>query len=447
MWARAVKVYYPGGGPETESLQMRFTTLVDWLRWQETLHPNAIALGLERVQTVYQRVGERAPAPQVITVAGTNGKGSSVAMLETIFIAAGYRVGAYTSPHLLRYNERIRIGGEAVTDTLLCEVFERIDQARGALSLTYFEFATLAALVLFADARLDVAVLEVGMGGRLDAVNIIDADVALITPIDIDHGAWLGDNREAIGREKAGILRAGRPAVCSDSAPPVSLLEHGAELASPLYCLDRDFSAIPTATGWDWISEERRRTTLPLPALRGRHQLDNAAGVIMVLALLARRLPVGQSELRQGLLSVQLPGRFQVLAGEVTRILDVAHNPHGARALARQLSAYPCSGRTRAVVGMLADKDFRGVFAALFAQVDEWHLAGLAVPRGATAAQLADALVGVCADHTGQSRAAACCYPDVTAACAGARARAQTGDRLLIFGSFHTVAAALQEGL
>lgn len=440
-------MYPPGAGSETDSFPMRFTTLADWLRWQETLHPNAIALGLERVQAVYQRVGERAPASRVITVAGTNGKGSSVAMLEAILIAAGYRVGVYTSPHLLRYNERIRIAGEAVTDTRLCEVFERIDQARGVLSLTYFEFATLAALVLFADARLDVAVLEVGMGGRLDAVNIIDADVALITPIDIDHGAWLGDSREAIAREKAGILRAGHPAVCSDPAPPVSLLEQAAEQASPLYCLDRDFSVIPTATGWDWVSAARRRATLPLPALRGRHQLDNAAGVMMVLALLAGCLPVGQAEVRQGLLSVQLPGRFQVLAGEVTRILDVAHNPHGARALARQLSSYPCPGRTRAVVGMLADKDCRGIFAALLAQVDEWHLAGLAVPRGATAPQLADALAGVCADHIGQGRAAVYCYPDVAAACVGAGAQAQTGDRLLIFGSFHTVAAALQEGL
>lgn len=434
--------------------RMRFTTLADWLRWQETLHPNAIALGLDRVQAVYQRLGGRSPAPIVITVAGTNGKGSSVALLAAILGAAGYRVGVYTSPHLHRYNERIRMAGEEATDGALCAAFERIDQARGDISLTYFEFGTLAALTLFADARLDVAVLEVGMGGRLDAVNIVDPDIALITPVDIDHADWLGDTRELIGREKAGILRAGRPAVCTDPAPPSNVIAHAAALASPLYCLGADFRPVPRAGGWDWVGPQGRRTSLPLPALRGQHQLDNAAGVVMVLSLLAERLPVGQTQLRQGLLGVQLPGRFQVLGGDVTRILDVTHNPHGARALAHQLHAHGCPGYTRAVVGMLADKDCAGVFTALREQVDEWHLASLGVPRGAAAQALADVLHGVLAARAhgegasggaGQEAPAVFCYPDVASACAGAQARAHRGDRLVIFGSFHTVALAAPE--
>ncbi len=415
---------------------MRFPTLQAWLDWQETLHPSAIDLGLERPGRVLKALGLQSQQHMVISVVGTNGKGSSVAMLESILLAAGYRVGCYTSPHLLRYNERIRIQGEEVSDEALCESFERIDRARGDVSLTYFEFGTLAAFDIFSRAALDVAVLEVGLGGRLDAVNLLDADVALVTAIDVDHAAWLGDDRDVIAREKAGILRAGMPAVCSDPHPPRSLLDYADSLGVPLAVIDRDFRYEATSEGWAWFSEDQHRMPLPLPALRGRFQLQNAAGVLMVLHLLSGRLPVSMQHLRQGLLSVSLAGRFQVFPGEVPMIIDVAHNPQSAMALKDNLEQIPVSGQTRAVVAMLADKDLAHVVSALEPVVEQWYVAGLDVYRGCDAPSLAKVVEEVC---TITPRV----FTTLDEALEQAQRDAVKGDRIVVFGSFYTVAGAM----
>lgn len=412
---------------------MRFNTLDEWLAWQETLHPSAIDLGLERIRPVLLRLGLQQPPCAVVTVGGTNGKGSSVAMLDAILRAAGYRVGAYTSPHLLRYNERICIDGVAVDDVTLCAAFERIDHARQDTSLTYFEFGTLAAFSIFSAAPLDVVILEVGMGGRLDAVNLWDADVALVTAIGIDHTAWLGDTREEIAFEKAGIFRAGRPAVCGDPDPPHTLLQHADKIGAPLYRFGRDFGYNVDGMAWSWWSVTQRRHALPHPALRGPFQLQNAAGVLMVLELLAQSLPVNQGDIRQGLSAVQLAGRFQMLPGMPLRILDVAHNPHGAQVLAQSLRAQPCAGQTHAVMSMLADKDIDGVISVMCDVIDVWHVAGLDVPRGVSGAQLAGRLqaAGITSVHV---------HANVTAAYQQAGSHAQPIDRVVVFGSFYTVA-------
>lgn len=418
---------------------MRFHTLADWLAWQETLHPKAIDLGLERVREVAQRLELLAPRHSVITVAGTNGKGSSVALLEAILDQAGHRVGAYTSPHLWRYNERIRIDREPVADEVIVDAFARIDAARGDVSLSYFEFGTLAALDIFARAGLDVAVLEVGLGGRLDAVNILDADCALVTGIGIDHVEWLGTDREAIGREKAGIFRAGRPAICSDPTPPDSLRETARVVGAEWYGLGEQYGFRPAADRWSWWGPDSGIDDLPLPALQGPYQLNNAAGVLMALRTLGDRLPVTLAALHAGLREARVAGRFTVLPGPVERIFDVAHNPHAAVALAYALAARPCRGRTLAVCAMLADKDAAGVAAALAAQVDAWHLAGLGGERGQSAATLAQRM--------GLSPAQCVLHADPADAYAAACAAARDGDRVVVFGSFHTIAELLPEGL
>lgn len=423
---------------ETSAAAPRFSTLEQWLFWQEGLHPSKIDLGLDRVRAVWKRVHADAPPFIVITVGGTNGKGSSVAMLENILAAAGYRVGAYTSPHLLRYNERVRVAGEAVSDEELCTAFARVDDARGETSLTYFEFGTLAALDIFYRSNLDAAVLEVGMGGRLDAVNIMDADAALVTTVDIDHAAWLGPDRETIGKEKAGIFRSGRPAVYGDDDPPRSVVEYARQIGAEFHLYGRDFRAVPDRDGWTWESAARQRHALPSPRLRGAYQRKNAAAALMVLESLAARLPVSQHAVRQGLATVELPGRFQILDGRGLRVCDVAHNPQAARSLASALRAVPCGGRTHAVVGMLADKDQNAVMSVMSHVIDVWHVAGLSVERGTEAAQLAD-VVRVAADgkpvHV---------HPDVESALMAAHAMAAEGERIVVFGSFYTVAAALR---
>ncbi len=423
-------------GTTFPSFTMRFSTLDEWLGWQESLHPLGIDLGLQRAGEVLQAIGLGSPDHTIVTVAGTNGKGSSVAMLESILLAAGYRVGCYTSPHLLHYNERVRLGGEPVADEVLCQSFERIDQARGEISLTYFEFGTLAAFDIFDRAELDVAVLEVGLGGRLDAVNLLDADVALITAIDIDHAAWLGSDRDTIAIEKGGIMRAGHPAVCSDPQPPQSLLELAAQLRTPLSLLGRDYRYEDTPEGWQWECDALRRGSLPLPALHGRAQLQNAAGVLMVLQLLAERLPVSPQHLKQGLISVSLPGRFQVIPGEPLVILDVAHNPQSAEILAANLHAMSHAGRTHAVVAMLADKDLPSTLQHLKGIVDEWYTAPLNVPRGVEAGVMYQAVSAV-------AGAGVSSCSSVAGALAAARQQAQPGDRIVIFGSFYTVAEAM----
>ena len=417
---------------------MRFQTLDEWLSWQEGLHPSEIDLGLERICEVLQRLGQEQISCPVITVSGTNGKGSSVAMLEAIYLAAGYRVGAYTSPHLLSYNERIRIAGETVADAVLCEAFERIDQARDEISLTYFEFGTLAAIDIFARSNLDVVILEVGLGGRLDAVNVLDADVALITPVDLDHADWLGNDREMIGREKAGIMRAGRPVVCGDSNPPASLQHVADELGAQLYQAGRDFSFVDQAGQWRWQSGERRRDALPEPALRGAFQKANAAAVLMVTELLAERLPLSQSHIREGLANVSVAGRFQVLPGEIPLILDVAHNPQAAQALAANLRAWPMPGRVYAVTAVMADKDIEAIFAPLAGVIDYWCLTSVPVSRAAGGERLSEALLQAVPGAEYELCA------NVAEALQTLLRRVQPHDRIVVFGSFYTVAAALQ---
>jgi dihydrofolate synthase/folylpolyglutamate synthase len=418
---------------------MRFQSLAEWLAWQETLHPKAIDLGLDRVRAVAQRMDLLAPQHAVITVAGTNGKGSSVALLETILSRAGHRVGAYTSPHLWRYNERIRLDRCPTEDRAIVEAFARIDAARGDVSLSYFEFGTLAALDIFARAGLDAAVLEVGLGGRLDAVNILDADCALVTGIGIDHTEWLGTDREGIGREKAGIFRAGRPAICSDPQPPNSLRETACALGADWYALGEQYGYSTTDECWAWWGPDSAIADLPLPALQGPYQLNNAAGALMALHSLGMRLPVTVQAIHAGLREVRVAGRFTVLAGTVERIFDVAHNPHAAAALAAALAERPCRGRTLAVCAMLGDKDAAGVAAAMAPHVDTWHLGGLGGERGQTAEALA-ARMGLA--HTSRTL-----HADPRAAYAAACADAREGDRVVVFGSFHTIAELLPQGL
>jgi len=424
----------------------RYTALCDWLAWQEGLHVREIDLGLERCQSVKKRMGLAPPAYRVISVGGTNGKGSSVAFLDAILHAAGYRVATYTSPHLLCYNERIRIQGEPVSDQQLCAAFERVDTARGATSLTYFEFGTLAALSLCEDANLDIAVLEVGLGGRLDAVNVVDADVALITAIGIDHVEWLGHERPAIAFEKAGIFRPGREAVCSDPEVPESLIDHAGRLGTRLSLLGRDYRYSVGDGSWSWASSDSAYLDLPVPGLTGDYQYQNAAGVLRAIeVLLGPDRPVPEAALREGLAAARLPGRFQiVMAGGLEYVLDVAHNPQAAEVLARTLrqhrsmSRRPAPAETHAVFGMLRDKDRQGFLARIQGLVDHWHVTGLPGSRGTAASLLARevAALGGCGSIT--------CYDGAEAALRGVQARARRGDRVLVTGSFLTVAGVLR---
>jgi dihydrofolate synthase/folylpolyglutamate synthase len=417
---------------------MRFATLTEWLRWQESLHPSEIDLGLDRVQVVLQRMQLNKPAFTLVTVAGTNGKGSCVAMLDAIYRAAGYKTGTYISPHIKRYNERIAINGELVSDEALCEVFEFIDQCRGDTSLTYFEFGTLAAIALLQQAQVDIAIMEVGLGGRLDAVNVLDADVALIASIGLDHQAWLGEDRESIALEKAGIARAQRPTVCGDPLPPQNLLDYLKQLDSPLYLINRDFLFEKESdVTWCWRSQRQQRYGLPMPALRGDIQLYNASSALMVTELLAENFPVSNAHVRTGLLTATQPGRFQVIPGEVTMIVDVAHNPQAALALAATLKQMPCTGKTHAVFGVLKDKDVAGIVCALRDVVDSWHLAELEVERALATKEIQAVLqrIGIAEPVT--------CHTSVKLAKDSAIASANKEDRVLVFGSFYVVSEVL----
>jgi dihydrofolate synthase/folylpolyglutamate synthase len=407
-----------------------------WLARLEQLHPSAIELGLDRVRRVRDAMG-LAPDFPLIVVGGTNGKGSTCACLEATLAATGYKTGLYTSPHLLRYNERVRIAGADASDADLVAAFERIEAARGDTSLTYFEFGTLGAMAQFIDAGVDVAILEVGLGGRLDAVNVFDADAAIVTSVDLDHMDYLGDTREQIGFEKAGIYRAGRPAICADPAPPVSLLAYARDIGADLRCVNRDFSAQRDDDHWTYRGSDVTWPALPLPAMAGAYQLRNAAGALAVLEALRARLPVSAAAIREGLAAARVAGRFQRIARAPEVIVDVAHNPEAARALAAALREQPAAGRTLAVVGMLADKDAAGVFAALSGEIDAWWTCTPGSPR----AQDAAALAAVLRDHAGAAPVSV--QPDVNAALAEARGAAREGDRILVFGSFYTVAAVL----
>jgi dihydrofolate synthase/folylpolyglutamate synthase len=412
------------------------TTLGAWLARLEQLHPSSIELGLDRVRRVRDALGLE-PIFPVIIVGGTNGKGSTCAYLEAILLAGGYKTGLYTSPHLLRYNERVRIAGHETTDAELVRAFERVDAARGEVSLTYFEFGTLGAMVQFIDAAIDVAIIEVGLGGRLDAVNVFASDVAIVTSVDLDHMDYLGDTREKIGFEKAGIYRAGCPAICADPDPPRSLVKYARDISADLRIVNRDFSARQSGGQWTYRGIEMTWPALPRPAMAGAFQLRNAAGALAVLEALNSRLPVSEAAIRKGLASAHLPGRFQRIARAPEVVLDVAHNPEAARALAATLHAQPTPGRTIAVVGMLADKDAASVFAALSGEIDAWWVCRPSSPRAKDATELAAILRPLAVNVPVEVEA------DVVSALAKARSTAHEGDRIIVFGSFYTVAAVL----
>jgi len=428
---------------------MHFDTLDAWLTWQEQLNPAEIELGLERVLQVLQRMELLTPNFAVITIAGTNGKGSSAAMLQSIYDAAGYRVGTYTSPHLHCYNERITLNDVMSDDATLCEAFEQIEQARTAdgddIPLTYFEFGTLAAIVIFAQANVDIAILEVGLGGRLDAVNALEPDVALVTMVDIDHQSWLGDDRETIAREKAGIYRAGRPAICAEPSPAHSLVAYATEIGALFYSLNHQFSyalnEVADGGTWHWHSEQQSYDALPLPGLTGAFQLQNAAGVLMVITLLQPRFPVALAAIETGLKQVQIAGRLQRVVHDkfagIECLLDVAHNRSSAQVLSDTLAAQPCVGKTHGVVAMLADKDINAVVAAMRPVVDNWYVASLEAalcPRGAAAGDITAVLP--------MEGAKSQSFANVAAAMAAALQNATEGDRVVVFGSFYTVAEA-----
>jgi len=419
-------------------------SFADWLAHLEALHPQGAAgieLGLSRVLAVKAALAQTQTAA-VITVAGTNGKGSTCAMLESILGAAGYRVGLYTSPHLLAYNERVRIGGAAVDEALLCTAFARVEAARqaaGEVRLSYFEFGTLAAWECCAQERVDVIILEVGLGGRLDAVNCYDADCAVVTSIDLDHIDYLGSTREAIGFEKAGVFRPGRPAICGDSAPPQSLVDHAAAIGAHLQVLGRDFGYLRQEGQWQYWGRAGKRSGMAYPALHGVHQLHNASAALAALEAMGERLPVAMQDIRRGLSEVELPGRFQVLPGRPTVVLDVAHNPQAARALADNLGNMAFHPQTWAVFGMLRDKDIRAVVGALRDRVTRWLPCSLPGPRAAAAAELAQILkeMGVAEPLP--------LFDAPAAAFRHARGYANEGDRIIVFGSFLTVADVLRE--
>ena len=417
----------------------RFHSLAQWLDWQQTLHPSAIELGLERVRVVAERLGVLEPPWPVITVAGTNGKGSCVAYMESILRAAGYRTAAYTSPHLLRYNERIRLDGRSVGDQALIQAFEAVDEARGATSLTYFEFGTLAALWLFWRREPDVVLLEVGLGGRLDAVNVLDSDAAVVVSVGLDHTDWLGDTRESIGREKAGVFRSGRPAICGDRDCPASVRDTAIQQASPLFLIGRDYDREDaTGEGWTFRGAGRRIEALPLPNLAGEQQLDNAATALMALALLDDRLPVSDQAVRQGLAAAVLAGRFQVISDRVEWILDVAHNQEASRGLAASLIGSPCAGKTRAVVAVLARKDAMALLQPLLDVVDVWYPLRLPDADARPAEDLAELL----GRQVEPARLAKAGPPDELFA--RAERDADPEDRIVVFGSFRTVEEALR---
>jgi dihydrofolate synthase/folylpolyglutamate synthase len=409
-----------------------FNHLDNWLAYLEKLHPKTIDLGLERINQVANALQLFLFKPFVITVAGTNGKGSCVALTENILLQAGNRVGTYTSPHLLKYNERIRVNGKEVSDAMLCEAFAVIEKARATISLSYFEFGTLAALWLFKQAQLDVVVLEVGMGGRLDATNVMDADIAIISSIALDHVEWLGNTREAIGFEKAGIMRSGKPCVCGDFAVPQSIRQHAEQLGSQLYCQNEAFGYEQVGETWNWWSQTKKLNGLPLPKI----DLQNAATVLQAVHLLPDTFKINQQVLEDSLQQVFLPGRFQTISGKITTILDVAHNPASATLLAKNLPTSVGEGKTLAVVGMLSDKDRIGTLQPLLSKIDAWYVGSLDVARGASAGVLLEALQQLGVENKQGELS-------VTLAYQQALVSAKPGDRIVVFGSFYTVAEVM----
>jgi dihydrofolate synthase/folylpolyglutamate synthase len=417
-------------------------TLQEWLDVCERLHPVAIDMGLDRVKTVADRMALRFECP-VITVAGTNGKGSTCAMLEAVLLQAGYRTGVYTSPHLVRFEERCRVHGESATAETLAEAFAAVEAVRGEVSLTYFEFSTLAILHLMAQSHLDVAILEVGLGGRLDAVNIIDADCAVITSIDLDHMAILGKDREAIGFEKAGIMRAGRPVIVSDPVPPQSVIDHAAAIGAELWCFGQDFNFSGDKQQWAWAGRGRRYSGMAYPALRGANQLVNASGALAALDALRQRIPVTAQAVRNGLAMVELPGRFQIVPGQPVLVLDVAHNPHSVAALAANLDAMGFYPSTHAVFGAMADKDLLPMLQKVNPMIDRWYFTDLPLPRAAKAVDLQQAW----AAQNQRTDASSSVHAEPMQALKSVMKAADPADRIVVFGSFYTVGGVLQEGI
>ena len=427
--------------PRVKDNRRLMKTLDDWLAHCEQLHPKTIDMGLDRVRAVAERMGLRFDCP-VFTVAGTNGKGSTCAMLEAILTQAGFRTGLFTSPHLVRFEERCRIRGQNVHASDLVAAFARVESARAEISLTYFEFTTLAILDTLARAGLDAVILEVGLGGRLDAVNIIDTDCAIITSIDIDHAELLGDTREKIGFEKAGILRTGRPAIVSDPVPPQSVIDRATEIGADLWLLGRDFNSSGDKQQWAWAGRGRRYAGLAYPALRGANQLINASGVLAALMAMRQQLPVTAQAVRNGLALVDLPGRFQVVPGQPALVLDVAHNPHSVAALALNLDAMGFYPTTHAVFGAMADKDLAPMLHRMDPLVDRWYFADLPTPRAASGAALQAAWQAL----TQRKDASSAVFSQPLDALHAAAAKAQAADRIVVFGSFYTVGGVLEHG-
>jgi dihydrofolate synthase/folylpolyglutamate synthase len=417
-------------------------TLDDWLAHCERLHPKTIDMTLDRVNLVRDRLGLKFNVP-VISVAGTNGKGSTCAMLECIALQAGYRVGLYIKPHLVHFEERCRINGASVAAADLLPHFEAVEVARGELALTYFEFTTLAIMRALAAAPLDLVILEVGMGGRLDAVNTIDADCAVITSIALDHTEFLGPDREAIGREKAGIMRTGRPAIVSDPQPPQSLQDRATDIGADLWQIGRDFNVQGDKQQWSFAGRGRRWNGLAYPALRGANQLLNAGGVLAALEALREQLPITAQAVRNGLAMVELPGRFQIVPGTPTLVLDVAHNPQAVAALALNLDQMGFYPRTHAVFGAMRDKDIAGLLGHIAPLVDAWYLTALPVARAASPDELATAVRQAAGDRD----VVITTHANPAAALASAAAAADPADRIAVFGSFYTVGGVLKDGL
>ncbi|GLZ23408.1 bifunctional folylpolyglutamate synthase/dihydrofolate synthase [Stutzerimonas stutzeri] len=419
---------------------MTSRSLADWLAYLEQLHPTAIDMGLDRVRAVAARMAMTRPAPLVVTVTGTNGKGSTCAFIASLLNAQGLKVGSYSSPHLLRYNERVLLSGREASDAELCEAFAVVEAARGEISLTYFEIGTLAAFWLFERAGLDAVVLEVGLGGRLDAVNIVDADLAVITNIGLDHADWLGNSRESVAYEKAGILREGKPALCGDLDPPQPLLDHANSLSAPLLLRGRDFDLAMGAGDWHWRGVDAAGAPLELHGLPLLTlPMENAALALQAYAMLG--LPWDPARLARALLQTRVVGRLdsrQVVwnGRRIALLLDVGHNPHAAAFLAQRLEQRPVAGTRLAVFGLLADKDLAGVLDALVPSISDWAVAPLPTPRTQSATQLAAALL--------ERGASVSEYATIEQALEAQCARAESVDEILVFGSFYCVAAALE---
>jgi len=407
------------------------------------MHPSDVELGLDRVKVVIDAMALSLPGT-VIIVAGTNGKGSVCAMIESIALQAGYRVGTYTSPHLVHFNERGRINGDSVTDDQLVHAFEAVDAARQEVPLTYFEFTTLAILSVFADAQLDLNILEIGLGGRLDAVNAFEPHVSILTCVDVDHAQFLGDNREAIGSEKAHVFRPGKAAICADPQPPQSVLDHAAQIGADLWLINRDFSVSGDRQQWAYAGRDQRRNSLAYPALRGANQLLNAAAALAAFEALRQVLPIAQKDVRQGFAAVQLPGRCQIIPGTPTVVLDVAHNPHAVAHLAANMDNMGFFPYTYAVFGAMADKDIDALLDQLGERIDHWIVCDLPVARAATARSLARILRSRGAGATQESTITEC--PSAHDGLRTARKQAGEDDRIIVFGSFFTVADILSAG-